>query len=342
MNNFDFGAVLTRAWQIIWKHKVLWIFGILAGCGTSRGNFNNSLGDNSSYQADGTDFSGLSPEMQRQAEQFVRYLEQVNWASIVIVVFALICVIMLAAIFLSTIGRIGLIKGAAQVEAGREALAFGELWSESLPYFWRVFWLNFLAGLPFFLLIMAIAIGGLFAAVGLAGAAEATNIEEWWVGLLPLMGGMVFLMCCIGLASMVLQFIVNQAYNAIILEERGIVEGFTRGWEVITKNIGPMLLMGVILYIIQLVLGFILAIPAFIILLPILVGGIAAGTGAGGFAAAPLALGVLCLCLYAPIAWVITGVLEAYTQSAWTLTFLRLTVQPPAPAAPALEIAQTP
>jgi hypothetical protein len=28
--NFDFGKVLSRSWQIIWKHKVLWIFGILA------------------------------------------------------------------------------------------------------------------------------------------------------------------------------------------------------------------------------------------------------------------------------------------------------------------------
>ncbi len=30
--NFNFGEVLSRAWQIIWKHKVLWIFGILASC----------------------------------------------------------------------------------------------------------------------------------------------------------------------------------------------------------------------------------------------------------------------------------------------------------------------
>ena len=26
--NFNFGEVLSRAWQIVWKHKVLWIFGI--------------------------------------------------------------------------------------------------------------------------------------------------------------------------------------------------------------------------------------------------------------------------------------------------------------------------
>ena len=37
MNNFNFGEVLTRAWQNIWKHKVLWIFGILASCARGSG-----------------------------------------------------------------------------------------------------------------------------------------------------------------------------------------------------------------------------------------------------------------------------------------------------------------
>ena len=29
--NFDVGEVLSRAWQITWKHRVLWIIGILFG-----------------------------------------------------------------------------------------------------------------------------------------------------------------------------------------------------------------------------------------------------------------------------------------------------------------------
>jgi uncharacterized protein (DUF2062 family) len=27
--HFDFGDVLTRAWKITWKHKVLWILSVL-------------------------------------------------------------------------------------------------------------------------------------------------------------------------------------------------------------------------------------------------------------------------------------------------------------------------
>ncbi|KAA0284012.1 MAG: hypothetical protein EDM79_02345 [Chloroflexi bacterium] len=33
----DLGKILTRSWQIIWNHKVLWIFGIFAGFANSNG-----------------------------------------------------------------------------------------------------------------------------------------------------------------------------------------------------------------------------------------------------------------------------------------------------------------
>ncbi len=49
MNNFNFGEVLTRAWKTIWKHKVLWIFGILASCARGGGSSNGG-GGSSSYQ----------------------------------------------------------------------------------------------------------------------------------------------------------------------------------------------------------------------------------------------------------------------------------------------------
>lgn len=42
----DYGYVLRRAWEIIWKFKVLWIFGILASCGQASG----SGGGNSGYR----------------------------------------------------------------------------------------------------------------------------------------------------------------------------------------------------------------------------------------------------------------------------------------------------
>lgn len=43
----NIGKILTRSWQIIWKHKILWVFGILAGFASGRSSGNNGGGDRS-------------------------------------------------------------------------------------------------------------------------------------------------------------------------------------------------------------------------------------------------------------------------------------------------------
>ena len=71
--NFNFGEILTRAWQITWKYKVLWIFGILAGCTNGGGGG----GGNSGYRVGPSD-SNLPPEMKR----FFHEMENlVDWVS---------------------------------------------------------------------------------------------------------------------------------------------------------------------------------------------------------------------------------------------------------------------
>src|SRR5215204_6597599 len=61
MNNFNFGEILTRAWQIIWKHKVLWVFGILASCG--RGGSSGNSGNSGSSGDNGFGGSDLPPQV---------------------------------------------------------------------------------------------------------------------------------------------------------------------------------------------------------------------------------------------------------------------------------------
>ncbi len=32
-----------------------------------------------------------------------------------------------------------------------------------------------------------------------------------------------------------------------------------------------------------------------------------------------------CLCLFIPVAWLLQGIITAYAEAAWTLTYMRLT-----------------
>ncbi|HRQ32948.1 MAG TPA: hypothetical protein PLM89_07575 [Anaerolineales bacterium] len=162
--NFNFGEALTRAWQIIWKHKILWVFGILASCGRSGGSFNSTLNS----RGGGNGGGGQLPEIPPQMMHWFQTIEQ-NITTIIVVAVALFVVIWFVAIFLTSIGKIGLIRGTAQADSGAESLVFGELFSGSVPYFWRMFGLNFVLSAPaliFIMVVFVVLFGGLIASRG--------------------------------------------------------------------------------------------------------------------------------------------------------------------------------
>jgi len=309
--NFNFGEILTRAWQITWKYKVLWIFGILAGCSNGGGGGGGG-GGNTGFSTGPSDFN-VPPELERfisRMGDFFNWVEDNLWLFIAIMVLVFL-VILVISLFLGTIGRIGLIKGSYQAETGAESLAFGELFSTSMSYFWRVFGLSFLIGLVFFLLFIPFILLGVLTA-GLA-----------FLCLLPL----ICLLIPLGFA---VSIIIEQANRAIVLEDLGILDGLKRGWEIARSNVGSLLVMGLILFGISLVVGIIIAIPIFIVVFPT----IFAFAMGEGRSFTPLYVALACICMYIPVSWVLNGVVTTFSQSAWTLTYMRLTQKPETSEAP--------
>ena len=307
--NFNFGEVLTRAWQIVWRHKILWIFGILAGCGRGNFRFNSSSGGGSEGG-----FGQLPPEVMR----FLQFIQE-N-LTIFIVAGCIILLLMWALmIFLGTIGRIGLIRGTLRAEAGAETLIFGQLFSESTPYFWRMFGLSLIVAIPV-LIVLAVLVAGLVAfAASASGGSDPGTIGL--LGMIPLMIGCF---CLLVPVLWVVGMIVRQAENAIVLEDMRVLPSLSRGWDVFRANLGPVILMSIILVVIAGVIGFVLAIPLFIIVFPSIIA-FAVGEGQNW---TPLVLMGVGLCIYLPILLVLNGIMTAYIESAWTLTYMRLTAQP--------------
>src|SRR5512147_3140167 len=108
--SFNFGEVLTRAWQIVWKFKVLWIFGILAGCARGGGGGNSGGGGNNGFNFSS---SNVPPGMERFFQNIADHAMAYSLVAI-----TLLCVVWVVALFLGTIGRVGLIRGAAQADGG--------------------------------------------------------------------------------------------------------------------------------------------------------------------------------------------------------------------------------
>src|SRR5512145_453461 len=228
--NFNFGEVLSRAWQIIWKHKVLWIFGVFAGCSRGGSNFNSS----SNSGGDGGGFGNVN--IPPQLEQFFENVAE-NITMYMVIAITLFCVIWLVMIFLGTIGRIGLIRGTWQVEGGVEHLVFGELFSESMPFFWRIFGLSLLAALPILIVvILAIVMMVPIMVASSGGGGDAAAAGAF--GSMTLFCGCL---CLLVPVMIVIGLVVRQAENAIVLEDMGVMPSISRGWEVFRGNLGPII-----------------------------------------------------------------------------------------------------
>jgi hypothetical protein len=306
----DFGNVLSRAWQIIWKHKVLWIFGILAGCS---GNSGFNVNWRSSYRGD------VPQQVQPYIDRFQNMSDGMI-AAFVIGAILLGLIFIVVTVFLGTMGRIGRIRGTHQVEGSATSLAFGDLFNGSMRYFWRVFGLNLLVGLLVFLAVIILVVVFVFGSIVTLGLFALCAI--------PLV--------CLGVPiGWVISVVVEQASIAIVLEDLGIVEGLNRGWAVVKANVGPMILMWLVLGLgVGGIGGFILAIPVFVIVVPAMVGVMSQSQTAtsGG-----LLVAGLCFVAYLPVLIVLNGILRGYIETAWTLTFMRLTNRPAAAALAAVE-----
>ena len=297
MNNFNFGEVLTRAWKIIWKHKVLWVFGILASFARGGGG-GSAGGGNSGYQTGSGDAPFSTEQFERGIQQAAQFFEQNLWIIIAgVVILVLLFFLLYAA---GMMGRIGLIKGVYKVENGAERLSFGELWSESRPYFWRIFGMNFLIGLAFVLIFIPLVIFG-FVTVGIG-----------FICILPLL-------CILVPISWVIAVVMEQAQPAIVLENLGILDGLKRGWQIVKTNAIPIIILAIVLAVGGVMIGIIIALPLILSLLPIFIG---MNTLNESFTLVYIALA--CCALYLPVIIFLNGILTAYIKSAWTLTYLRL------------------
>ena len=227
----DFGRVLTRSWEIIWKHKALWIFGILASCG---GQFGGLSGSGTNYSFDVSDTRNLPGQFDRFFADWERGINQfVNNVGPSFFV-ALACVAVILAIFFWVVGiygKVGLISGVLNAEA-RRAVGFRVVAAEAWPVLGSALGLNFiLALLPIaaviLLIILAIPVGILTLGIGL-------------LCLIPL----VCLLIPIGIAYGVY---IEMANISLVRDRQGVGLALSRAWQVFRDHLGPLAGMAIIL-----------------------------------------------------------------------------------------------
>ena len=297
----NYGEILSKAWKIIWKYKVLWIFGILAGLGSGGGGGGGTSGRNINMP------NGRTPnsDFNFYGERIASWV-QTNWWVLVILAL-LVLIFIVVVVILGTYGRIGLARGAWQADDGAPRLTFSGLFAESGRYFMRVLLLS--------LLIFAV---GVVLTVLIALPTALIAVFTLGFGLICL----IPCFCLLGIAGWVVQIIIRMAIIAIVGEDLGTIDGLKRGWDVVHTHLAETIVMALILGIGGGIIGFVIALPFLAAAVPLVF--LAFNQTATAVRGSLITAGVI-FCLYLPVAIFLGGVLESYVGSAWTLTFRRLT-----------------
>ncbi len=306
----QFDQVIMRAWQIIWKHKVLWIFGILAGCGGQVTS--NGYRGSSNWGTGPGDIQNIPRWFEQWADRITEQFTVNTGMAFAVVGMIVLLSIVMALVFmvLGVIGQISLVRSTVLIESGVEQLTAGEIWQEALPYFWRVL--------------------GLFLAIGLAYAAIAVVMVGFvFVGTLLTLGLLTLclipLLCLLVPLSFVINIIIKQSVIALVVEDLDLGQALGRGWEVVRTNLSNVVIMAIFLVIGAGFVNFVVGLPMVFAIFPALAAATAGGaTGSQEMLFGSIGVMALCLVLYLPIYLILAGAIRAYTDTAWTLTYLEL------------------
>ena len=298
----DYGWVLKRAWEITWKFKGLWVLGILASCSSGGGGGGGGGGSSGS----GYQFSGESDPRIVQFQRWIESIPSETWIAIAVIAGIAIFVLGLVALALGVIGQGGLIAGFNQAE-NNGTVTLGEAFRIGKANFWRlvgvriVFWL-----------------GGVLLALAIVAVVAMIAIGTMGIGLLCLLP----LLCLLIPAGALVGVYVMLTQVALVTEGLGVSDSFRRSWEVLKQNLGPIIVIGLILLFGSLVIGLVMALPLIAAVLPA-AAGLAFGTDQS--TTTGLVTAGLCLVVYLPLMIVANGVLQTYVTGVWTLSFRQLT-----------------
>lgn len=214
--NFDFGEILTRAFQITWKHKVLWLF--------------SALPTLLSFVIFPIVFAPiLLTDFDSSREPF--FVEQPVYI-LLFVGFSLFISVLSFALY--AISSSSVTVGVVQAEGGAEKLETMKLFEDGRKYWLRILGVMLLIGLAVSLVFAVI-----FGCMILIGAA---TMGIGFICMQPLFLLMYPLM-------LALYGIIEESQAAVIVDDLGVTDAIRRGWELVKANFWRILLISLIVYL---------------------------------------------------------------------------------------------
>jgi hypothetical protein len=306
--------VLRRAWKITWRHKALWLFGLLVSLGTV--GTRAGVGSGSRWEQS---TRALPPEVRRAIADFLSS----PYFTVAVVALALLALtIGVGLALLSALGRAALVDQVrAAEERGLVDVRTG--WQAGRRYFWPVFLLRLLLGLP----VAVVTLIGVLLVVGtwlLTGGREQPEalMSSFFIPLLTLVACLLPAICLAVLLSIPLSVLQRLAVRACVLEGHSVRQSIVRAWAMLWQHLGRLTLVWLILAGVGIGVMIVIGLPLALVALSL------AAAALLTMFISPLLSIVLGLIIGLAV-WLLgatfNSVVETFTSAVWTLAYRELT-----------------
>jgi hypothetical protein len=311
-----YDEIVGRAWTILWRHRYLWLLGLLGGGEASFG-FPGLPGFGPS--------GGQPPTLRLGAVPAQLATWPSDHLALLVVLGVLLLAYALAYFLVSCAATPALVRAAAEHDAGRP-FGLRIAWRVGVGTFPRLLGLRLLV-----LLAWLVALAILAALLGVTAVLAVSHQTLAAIAAGLFLAGLVLLLIPGGVA---LGLVVTLAVRAIVLEQLGVLAAIARGSQLLYRRLGRVLLLWFLQLALALVIGLALAAATLALgglLVAIGIGGFAGFGVSGGLTTAVVLLFVL-IVLTVPLA----GAANTYLNVYWTLAFRRLELPsaPPYPIVP--------
>ncbi|HEY2980815.1 MAG TPA: hypothetical protein VGJ22_06510 [Anaerolineales bacterium] len=292
--DFDFSEVLSRGWQITWKHKLLWIYGALPVL--------MSLFFVPIFLI--VPF-GLTTD---GAAELVNWVE--NHSALVMVFYLLMFVSTLLSLAFRLWGTAALTVGAVRAEAGEEKLGFLELLRASLPHLPNILGALLLVFVAVLVLMVVFFVCSMV------------------VGFITLGIGTMFVQLLMYPLYLGIWIVLEQAQAAIVADGLSALDAVQRGWDLLKAHIAKYALIGVVVYLATAVVGFLLILPVMLPMWLLMFRSVMLESMPDTRFLTILTVIAL---VFTPVYALFTGVAMTFARATFVVTYLRLTRASEAP-----------
>lgn len=321
----DHIKVLKRAFEITWRYRVLWVFGVILALTTGGGG--GSGGGGGGNGGSGFPSPGGRPHVPEIPPQVVGILIGIG-----IALACLIVILIVVATIARYVAETALIRMVDDYEetgekrSVRQGFRLG--WSHTA---WRLFLMDLLIGVPVVLAFILLFLMALAPLLLWATKSKVAGV----IGTVATIGLVVLIVLLAIAVGVVLSLLKHFFRRVCALEELGVIESIRQGYTVVRQHLKDVGIMWLIM--VGLGLGWIIVmIPVTILLLVVgvmlggfpalLVGGLASLVFKGAapwILAGAVGLPIFILVMAVPGLF-LGGLAEVFKSSVWTLTYREL------------------